>query len=185
MNSNQIATIKKMFDEGLSFRKIADAIETSEWQVIKFCREQNMERQRRYGPPRTVERREDCLICGVKLKPSATKYCSQDCQFEYQRGQTLKDWLETGQVKTKDHAIPLPVRRYLLEEAGHRCSECSWDEINPTLGYSPLHIDHIDGDYKNNQITNLKVLCPSCHSLTPTYGSLNRGNGRPITWSWK
>jgi 5-methylcytosine-specific restriction endonuclease McrA len=30
----------------------------------------------------------------------------------------------------------------------------------------------------NHNEKNLNLLCPNCHSLTPTYGSLNKGNGR-------
>ena len=33
-----------------------------------------------------------------------------------------------------------------------------------------LQIDHINGDWKNNLITNLRFLCPNCHSQTETYG---------------
>ena len=31
-----------------------------------------------------------------------------------------------------------------------------------------LEIDHIDGDWHNNQIENLRFLCPNCHSQTET-----------------
>lgn len=34
-----------------------------------------------------------------------------------------------------------------------------------------LQLDHIDGDRHNNQIHNLRLLCPNCHSQTETYGS--------------
>lgn len=33
-----------------------------------------------------------------------------------------------------------------------------------------LQIDHIDGNWKNNLITNLRFLCPNCHSQTENYG---------------
>ena len=46
-------------------------------------------------------------------------------------------------------------------------------------GRIPLHIDHIDGDWSNNQPPNLRLLCPNCHALTASYGALNRGRGRP------
>lgn len=35
-----------------------------------------------------------------------------------------------------------------------------------------LHLDHIDGDHNNRSIENLRILCPNCHSQTPTYGVL-------------
>lgn len=42
----------------------------------------------------------------------------------------------------------------------------------------PLVADHIDGNWKNNTEDNLRLICPNCDSLSPTYAALNRGNGR-------
>ena len=42
----------------------------------------------------------------------------------------------------------------------------------------PLLADHIDGNWRNNVENNLRLLCPNCDSLSPTYAALNRGNGR-------
>ena len=39
-------------------------------------------------------------------------------------------------------------------------------------------MEHIDENYANKE-ENLILLCPSCHSLTPTYGARNKGKGRP------
>lgn len=33
----------------------------------------------------------------------------------------------------------------------------------------PLEVDHVDGDWRNNQPENLRLLCPNCHSSTDTY----------------
>lgn len=53
------------------------------------------------------------------------------------------------------------------------CEHCGWAE-ETIDGYIPLELDHINGDRHDNRIENLRVLCPNCHSLTPTY----RGRGK-------
>ena len=51
----------------------------------------------------------------------------------------------------------------------YKCFYCNITDIynNKPL---KLQIDHIDGNWKNNLITNLRFLCPNCHSQTETYG---------------
>lgn len=36
-----------------------------------------------------------------------------------------------------------------------------------------LELDHIDGNNENNNLSNLRLLCPNCHALTPTYRGKN------------
>jgi hypothetical protein len=52
-------------------------------------------------------------------------------------------------------------------------------ERYPTTGKVPLEVDHIDGNWNNHRPEYVRLLCPNCHALTPTFKGLNRGNGRP------
>jgi len=45
-----------------------------------------------------------------------------------------------------------------------------------------LDVHHIDGNFKNNKRSNLKLLCKNCHAFTENYGSKNNGNGRPYNY---
>ena len=37
-----------------------------------------------------------------------------------------------------------------------------------------LEIDHINGVNDDNRLENLRILCPNCHSQTPTFKNKNR-----------
>lgn len=43
-----------------------------------------------------------------------------------------------------------------------------------------MDLEHIDGNYSNNDISNLCLLCPNCHSQTNTFKGRNKGNGRHL-----
>ena len=65
------------------------------------------------------------------------------------------------------------LRRTLLD-IGHKeeCVVCKtglmWNGKKLTL-----HVDHVDGNRKNNEVSNLRFLCPNCHSQTNTYCGRN------------
>jgi hypothetical protein len=39
-----------------------------------------------------------------------------------------------------------------------------------------LHLDHINGVGDDHRLTNLRLLCPNCHSQTETYCGRNKGS---------
>lgn len=53
-----------------------------------------------------------------------------------------------------------------------KCECCGIEEWNGLP--APLELDHIDGDHYNNELSNLRILCPNCHAQTDTHSGKNR-----------
>lgn len=63
----------------------------------------------------------------------------------------------------------------VIKESGYKCSKCN---LTDWLGEPlTLELDHIDGDHKNNEPSNHRLLCPNCHSQTDTFRGRNKNTG--------
>jgi hypothetical protein len=121
----------------------------------------------------------NCQIDWNSSRNSFHKYCSVKCQKDFEFKQNIKNWLngKTNPLNTNGVIKPF-VRKYLFILNNNKCCLCGWGKINQTTDKIPLEVDHINGDYRDNRINNLRLLCPNCHSLTSNYKSLNKGKGR-------
>jgi len=73
-----------------------------------------------------------------------------------------------------NHAIKkLLLREYFIDDKCVICNLSEWrgQKLN-------LELDHIDGNNFNNTLSNLRLLCPNCHSLTDTYCGKNKNTGK-------
>ena len=122
-----------------------------------------------------------CLRCETLLLAHQSKYCSNVCQKEYEHEIYIKEWRagrKSGVRGKNAKNISRHLVRYLFEKYKARCSSCGWSVVHSQTMTVPLEVDHIDGNAENNVETNLRLLCPNCHSLTINYRNLNKGKGR-------
>ncbi len=88
--------------------------------------------------------------CAYRLRPLKEILVSGKLENTYR----LKNRLLTGGIK---------------EAKCERCNLTDW------MGEPiPLELHHIDGDRKNNELDNLKLLCPNCHAKTGNYRGKNK-----------
>ena len=123
--------------------------------------------------------RTPCRTCGKEPYGANYTYCSNACQHEYQFRNYVRRWQEGRSTGLQSIGIVSTyVKKYLRIKFDNKCCQCGWSEVNSKTGIVPLVADHIDGNWRNNREGNLRLLCPNCDALSPTYAGLNRGNGR-------
>ena len=77
---------------------------------------------------------------------------------------TYKEKLKNTKFEELGHAKK---RQRVFEEQNFCCNKCGLSEwLNQPIS---LEMEHIDGNKKNNDRTNLEGLCPNCHAQTLTY----------------
>lgn len=81
--------------------------------------------------------------------------------------------LEEILVENSSYANIAELKRRLVKEGKmeYKCQKCG---ISEWLGEPiTLQLDHINGVNNDHRLTNLRFLCPNCHSQTDTYAGKN------------
>lgn len=84
--------------------------------------------------------------------------------FTVTNARPLEEYLKIGSTIASSKLKAKLFRAGLKQ---NKCEECGLDQWNnKSLG---CELEHINGDNMDNRIENIKILCPNCHSQTPTY----------------
>jgi hypothetical protein len=141
---------------------------------FKTCSQKCSGRARFPRPPKFC-------FCGAEIvgKDAVSKQtCSFRCATDKKYRDYIARWLNGEESGGTWSGVSGWVRRWLVEQNGEKCSKCGWAERHPKTNRVPIQTDHADGDPYNHRPENLRLVCPNCHSLTETFGNLNKGNGR-------
>lgn len=89
---------------------------------------------------------------------------------------TKKRPLSEVLVRDSDYLSTSSLKRRLIKEGvlTELCSKCGiieWQDERLSL-----HLDHVNGVHTDNRLANLRLLCPNCHSQTPTYCGKKSGS---------
>jgi hypothetical protein len=133
---------------------------TSMWDVVKHSGVSKQEGNYRY------------------IRNLINRYNISTDHFEDQRKGFNRSLKPISEYLVKDQFLTLSGNRLKskLFSSGlkeNKCEECGQDEIWRGKKIS-LILDHRDGDRKNNELDNLRIICPNCNATLDTHCGKNK-----------
>ncbi len=80
------------------------------------------------------------------------KTCSRTCSNKNRSGIKYK----IGRPRDNAQTIRA-IKLRIIRERGGKCERCSYSK------QEIIHVHHKDRNKKNNELTNLELICPNCH----------------------
>lgn len=109
-----------------------------------------------------------CRYLGLQVKGGNYRTINRKiCEYDLDVSHFLGQAHNLGKILSINPVSRTTIKNRLIAERGHECERChrtEWFDIPITL-----EVDHINGDTDENDFSNLKLLCPNCHSQTPTW----------------
>lgn len=123
------------------------------------------------------------FICRqLRCKPETLNSYLQKMNIEYSGNQGGKGFKTDVKYKTaeeyiktstcvKSHLLKIKlIRDGIKEDKCEICGVSIWQGVK-----LPLELHHKDGDHFNNNLDNLQILCPNCHSIQEGNSGANAG----------
>jgi transposase len=189
-------SLELLCDRGLTQRAIANELGVSHTTIRYWLKQHGLRTHGRSAPKRWDSEQfataceESNTVAQVLDRLGVSKYSgnySRAARLAEQLGVVLPvarkgEWysriakpiLTDDQVHARFQRTERPqdsksMKRWMTRRLGvpHACTTCG---LGPEWNGKPLtlELDHIDGDRLNNELSNLRLLCPNCHAQTET-----------------
>lgn len=175
-----------IFNQKISYEEIGRIYGCTGSNIKKVSKRLNIElpQKRIINECETFQRKKKdsiyCLNCGKELlnySSGQKKYCSNNCQQEYQSKEKYQYFLTSPEEYQRANFSTKSIKKFILEEQDNKCDICGldskWNE-KPLV----MILDHIDGNAANNTRENYRCVCPNCDSQLDTYKSKNKNGAR-------
>jgi len=133
----------------------------------RFCSRSCAAKINNLGVRRRVPTSGHCIVCGKPKFGGRKSFCSRACNSTFIRNEKDK------KIESNSQSSWRTIKSFLMRRVGS-CQECGISRWNDKL--LSLECDHLDGDISNNCLSNARLLCPNCHSQTPTFRAKNISN---------
>jgi Zn finger protein HypA/HybF involved in hydrogenase expression len=106
----------------------------------------------------------------IELKCSTSHFKPQHANAQA-KAQPLSTILVENSAYTNINRMKIRIIRDGLMQ--YECTECG---LGPEWNGKPitLQLDHINGIHDDHRLTNLRFLCPNCHSQTDSFAGRNK-----------
>ncbi len=173
--------IVRLLREGHAYNRIAEELSCSKATVAYHARKIGVAPGIKIHPWPEVQQYHDA---GHSVRECLTRFgisrsawyaaCEQGRLVTQDRRIPLQTLVQAGRATGRTHLKGRLLRAGLLKP---ECGECGLT----TWRGQPLSLElhHKNGVNNDNRLDNLLLLCPNCHSQTPTYSGRNAQSRRP------
>lgn len=127
----------------------------------------------------SLKNKETCSYCGKIFfknlasyigKKTNLKFCCKECK---DKAQQIKAGSKFKEMRPNFYSDDFSkcYRHEAFNEYEHKCYFCGFDEDDDIL-----EVHHIDKNRDNNDIKNLMIICPNCHTKIHNYKYIIKNN---------